>query len=289
MIDLIKRSLTRLLVGLVFIPLLFGAGIRTASSEVEYVKFDEVRATQLMLSEINRMRTDAGLGTVVLDPELSVVSRANSLDMAQRSFFNHINPDGLDANARVRRWGLNCIVSENIGVYRTSMISISRIIDDLMTSFYNSQSHRVNLLDPDATHVGIGFYQDAGGVSDIFDDGDNAKPVEGYGTIFVTQNFYRREIARTEPATLPAQVATGEEVEVTISTLSDFDALSLQFEREGLFSEEYLVRIRPEISREYKCKVRFAEEGRWACHVIGLFDSGQVACRGIGQMEFVVK
>ena len=158
-----------------------------------------------------------------------------------------------------------------------------------MTSFYNSELHRANILNPDITHVGIGFYQDTNGQSQIFNDSNSPKPTEGYGIIFVTQNFYRREISRTEPASLPAEVTHGEEISVTIKTVSDFDSLSLQFEREGFFTEEYIVRVKPERFREYKCKVRFSEEGRWACHVVGLYDSGRVSCRGIGQMEFVVQ
>ena len=85
------------------------------------------------------------------------------MDMAQRNFFNHLDPDGFDGNDRVRQAGMHCLVTENIGVYRTSLIPISHIVDDLMTSFYNSELHRANILNPDITHVGIGFYQDTNG------------------------------------------------------------------------------------------------------------------------------
>lgn len=288
MIDLHKTVLTRSLTTL-FLALLLVGGIQPAVAEGEFAKFDEARAVQMMLAEINAIRADAGLRELTLDPPLSSVSRMHSRDMAERNYFGHLSPEGLHANDRVRKAGLNCLVTENIGVYRTGYIPISRIVDDLMTSFYDSDLHRVNLLDPEITHVGIGFFQDSNGMSNIFDDGEGPKSTEGYGVIFVTQNFYRREISRTEPASLPARVTHGEEIKVTIKTLSDFDSLSLQFEREGFFTEEYLVRVKPERFREYKCTVRFAEKGSWACQVVGLYDTGHVSCRGIGQMEFVVQ
>jgi len=267
----------------------FSIGSGPVISAEEYIKLDESRAVTLMLNEINRLRAVEGLGPLTLSPELSAVCRRHSKDMAERDYFSHLDPDGLDANDRVRQAGLSCLVSENIGVYRTDRIPMGRIISDLMDSFYKSELHRANMLNPYLTHVGIGFYQDACGASSIFGDDENRSENKGYGVIFVTQDFFHLEITKTEPAALPARVPAGQEVELKIGTASDFDYLSLHFERDGFFTEEYLVQLDPEDSREYGCTVRFAQRGRWACHVTGIYDQVHGLSRGIGQMEFVVQ
>jgi hypothetical protein len=286
---LVKLLIRYSFVNLIALLLLLSVGSAPAIGDDEYVKLDESRAVTLMLNEINRMRANEGLGPLILSPELSAVSRRHSKDMADRDYFGHLDPDGLDANDRVRQAGLNCIVSENIGVYRTDRIPMARVISDLMDSFYKSELHRANILNPHLTHVGIGFYQNAYGATSIFSDDENRAENKGYGVIFVTQDFFRLEIADTEPSALPAKVPAGQEVELKIRTVNDFDFLSLHFERDGFFTEEYLVQLAPDDLREYSCTVRFAQRGRWACHVSGIYDQVQGLSRGIGQMEFEVQ
>jgi hypothetical protein len=263
-------------------------GTLPAAGEGEFTKLDEAIAVKLMFTEINRLRADEGVPLLALDTNLSVLCREHSRDMAEGGYFSHINPDGLDANDRVRHAGLNCLVTENIGVYRTDDIPLGNIISDLMASLYESELHRENMLNPQVTHVGIGFYQDIDGAPDIFDD-NHSEQNGGYGVVFVTQNFYRREISKSEPSKLPAEVNTGQEVKLSIRTVNHFDSLSLHFERDGFFTEEYLVQVKPKRSKEYSCKVRFAERGRWACQVVGVYDPVRGLARGIGQMEFVVQ
>ena len=286
---MVKPLVRYILVNLIALLLLFTVGAGYAVGEDEYIKLDETRAVSLMLNEINHLRANEGLGALALSAELSGVCRKHSKDMAERDYFGHLDPDGRDANDRVRQGGLSCLVSENIGVYRTDRIPLERVISDLMDSFYKSELHRANMLNPNLTHVGIGFYQNVQGSTSIFGDDENPMESKGYGVIFVTQDFFHLEITNTEPATLPAQVPAGEDVEVKIKTASDFDFLSLHFERDGFFTEEYLVQLTPEDAREYACTVRFAQSGRWACHVSGTYDEANGLSRGIGQMEFLVE
>lgn len=279
----------RYFVLVLILPVLFLGAARPASGEAEFIKLDESQSVLLMLGEINEVRMDAGLDPVILDPGLSRVCRVHSQDMVKRDFFGHFDPDGLCANDRVRRAGLNCIVTENVGVYRADGASLPRLVSDLMDGFRDSAPHLRNILDPCVTHVGIGFCQDADSDTTIFGRNEDSKRLSGYGTIFVTQNFYGHEIFETEPSVLPAEVLAGEELELSIKTVNDFDVLSLHFEKESFFSEEYFVRAEPRAEREYKCNWRFPEEGRWTCRVIGIYDPAAGLARGIGQMEFVVE
>jgi hypothetical protein len=286
---LLKYALVRYLALTAILPLLFLIGAKPVSGDSDFIKFDEARAVRLMHKEINRVRIDAGLRPVALDSTLSKLSREHSKDMAERDFFGHFDPEGKGANDRVRKAGFNCLVTENVGVYRADGAWLGQVVRDLMDGFLGSEMHRANILNPDITHVGIGFYQDVSGRSTIFGDEKDLWAGEGYGTIFVTQNFYRMEISGTEPALLPAEVNAGEELELSIMTVNEFDALSLHFKKEAFFSEEYFVRAEPRSANEYICRWSFPEQGSWSCKVVGVYDPTPGLARGIGQMEFVVE
>jgi uncharacterized protein YkwD len=285
----LKYNVARYLALIILLPLLFFAVPEPASGDNEVLKFDETRAMTLMLNHINRIRAEAGLHGLVLDVDLSRVCREHSGDMAERDFFGHVDPDGEGANCRVRKAGLNCLVTENVGVYRADGASLARVVSDLMDGFLGSEPHLANVLDRNATHIGIGFYQDASNRSTVFGDEKEMWGSDGYGTIFVTQNFYRLEIFEMGAAESRSGVIAGQELELSIRTASEFDILSLHFEKEGFFSEEYLVKAEQREKNEYICIWSFPEEGRWSCKVIGVYDPENGFARGIGQMEFVVE
>ncbi|PKG33867.1 MAG: hypothetical protein CW742_00655, partial [Methanoregula sp.] len=78
---------------------------------------------------INDQRRQNGLSTLSSDSFLASIARGHSYDMSLRSFFEHTNPDGLDARARGEWAGYPCVreydtyytegISENIAmVYR---------------------------------------------------------------------------------------------------------------------------------------------------------------------------
>ncbi len=284
-----NKVVLRYAVLVILLPLVFLTGAKPASGEKDVLKLDEARAIQLMLDEVNSLRADEGLDPVELDVELSAVSRLHSRDMAERDFFGHFDPDGGGANDRVREAGLKCLVTENVGVYRADNTTLVKTVSDLIDGFDESRAHRSNILDPHATHLGIGFYQDSSGLSTIFGPSERRAPKQGYGTIFVTQNFYRLEIYETEPADLPAEVMVGEDLELNIKTVTEFELLSLHFEKQGFFSEEYYINAEPREEKEYSCSWSFPEDGRWTCRVIGITDPERGVARGIGQMGFVVE
>lgn len=113
--------------------------------------------------------------------DLAAVARAHSHDMARRSFFAHVNPDGADPKDRADRSGVVCRpgggvragVAENL--YRTTRYASRRerrrgarrevhydwmtareIADVAVRSWLGSPGHRRNLLDADARSHGIG-------------------------------------------------------------------------------------------------------------------------------------
>jgi len=109
-------------------------------------------------------RTLHGLPELVMDERLREIARRHSVDMFQRGYFSHINPEGKTPFDRIQAGGVSFIIAgENIAIAPTVSIAHQGLMD--------SQGHRENILRSQFRLVGIGAAQ--GG---------------RYGTMF-TQNF----------------------------------------------------------------------------------------------------
>lgn len=115
---------------------------------------------------INSARTSAGMAKVEVHASVSSVSRTWSKEMASDDHFAH-NPSY--ASQIPGGWSS---ASENVvyGAVSSGQYSPAAIHDTLM----NSAGHRANILDKDATHVGVG-------VAFVTRD--------GYSYVYVTENF----------------------------------------------------------------------------------------------------
>lgn len=110
------------------------------------------QAADYLVQQINQERLKHGLKPLKPDPLLTYVAYQHSEDMAQRQFFAHINPDGLDPNQRFQQQGGIGSVGENIA-YDVSM-------DAAHYHLMSSPGHRANILHEAFTHVGVGVYFD---------------------------------------------------------------------------------------------------------------------------------
>jgi len=120
-----------------------------------------------MLAAVNNFRSENGVGPLVWCPNLMTSALGHSADMANRQFFDHVNPDGDDPFARMLAAGYGENGGENIAVgYET--------LDSVMEGWINSPGHRANLLEPG--------YVD-------FGEGHNVGLYQGSSAIYWTQNF----------------------------------------------------------------------------------------------------
>ncbi|MBF2053599.1 MAG: CAP domain-containing protein [Candidatus Sericytochromatia bacterium] len=108
------------------------------------------QAARYLLQRLNAERQKHQLKSLKPDELLNYVAYLHSEDMAKRQFFAHINPDGLDPNARYQAQGGKGQVGENIA-YDTLVASAHQRL-------MNSPGHRANMLHQDFTHVGMGVY-----------------------------------------------------------------------------------------------------------------------------------
>lgn len=116
----------------------------------------------------NRDRHAASLGTLELNPTLTAAAQAKADDMAAKSYFAHVSPEGRDPWYWFTRAGYNFeYAGENLAVDFNDS-------NDVNSAWMNSPSHRENILDPHFTQIGIAIAQGM---------------YQGHPTTFVVQEF----------------------------------------------------------------------------------------------------
>ncbi|MBS1953965.1 MAG: hypothetical protein JST89_07265 [Cyanobacteria bacterium SZAS-4] len=119
-----------------------------------------------MIELINHDRTANGSHPIQANAALSALARAHAKDMATRDFFNHVNPDGVDPQARAANAGIRGGTFENIayqGGFESGYQQLQAAESIMMNEPKNQQNHRSNILDPDHASVGVGVMRASNG------------------------------------------------------------------------------------------------------------------------------
>jgi len=102
----------------------------------------------------NQERANHGLEPLEIDPQLSEVAEAKSNDMAENGYFSHNSPT----------YGSPFDMMHSFGVdYQTAGENIARgqsTAQQVVDGWMNSPGHRENILNPDFTHIGVGYDED---------------------------------------------------------------------------------------------------------------------------------
>lgn len=115
---------------------------------------DNQEAEAQMFFLTNEARAKNGLPELKVDPLIRNVARAHSMDMLQRGYFAHSDPNGLTPADRLTLSRVTFqIAGENL--------ALAPSIDLAQIGLMNSPKHRENILDPEYGRVGIGV-MDAG-------------------------------------------------------------------------------------------------------------------------------
>jgi len=125
-------------------------------------------AETLLLELVNRDRRRAGVPAFIELPELSRMARAHSQEMRDETFFAHVSPRTGRLIDRAQAAGISFRrIGENIAV--------GDDVQQAQSALMRSPGHRMNLLDPEFTHIGVG-------VALVETDGGNLR-------VYVTENF----------------------------------------------------------------------------------------------------
>lgn len=128
----------------------------------------------------NAERERHGLPGLIRDPRIDSVARGHSQDMADRGYFDHVTPEGLDPTARGSMSGYDCRkdygthytygLAENIflghtyssymakGVKSTYswMADEEAVAESIVDGWMDSPGHRANILDGAYGRIGVG-------------------------------------------------------------------------------------------------------------------------------------
>jgi hypothetical protein len=132
---------------------------------------DPEKAEQRLLALLNQARAAAGAPAVRSDAELRAIALAHTEDMIAEKFFAHNSPRTGAPEDRARKAGvLVSIVGENIGMGATPEL----VHEGLM----ESPGHRLNMLRPEFTHVGIAAKNGEVGLVVTMNFGRRPKPAD---------------------------------------------------------------------------------------------------------------
>jgi uncharacterized YkwD family protein/spore coat assembly protein SafA len=115
---------------------------------------DNVKNVEVgVLKIVNEQRHSAGLKPLEMDWELERVARVKSQDMADKGYFSHQSPTYGSPFDMMKQFGISYkTAGENIASGQTTP-------QEVMNSWMNSQGHRANILKPEYTHIGVGYYR----------------------------------------------------------------------------------------------------------------------------------
>lgn len=99
----------------------------------------------------NEIRAEYGLDALIWNDTLAETAYKHSLDMSERGFFDHVNPDGETPFDRMKNAGISyTAAAENIAAGQSSPESV-------IEAWMNSPGHRKNILNPEFKELGAGF------------------------------------------------------------------------------------------------------------------------------------
>lgn len=102
----------------------------------------------------NKERQQAGLSELQVDNALSNAAREKSNDMQRNGYFSHTSPTYGSPFDMMRDFGITYkSAGENIAQGQ-------RTPDEVVQAWMNSEGHRANILNPDYTHIGVGYDPD---------------------------------------------------------------------------------------------------------------------------------
>ena len=108
---------------------------------------------QEVLRLTNIERANYGLAPLYLHPTLMMSARFKSQSMADLNYFSHENPIfGHFVNISQELFDIS-IFGENIAIWQ-------RTPEEVVAGWMSSPSHRALILNPDFTHLGVGFFRE---------------------------------------------------------------------------------------------------------------------------------
>lgn len=161
-----------------------------------------------VLQRTNQERVQRGLRALQWDNVAQKAAFGHAQDMLRRNFFEHINPEGHNAAWRMLQAGVwDVTTGENLASF-TGDYRDAELPGRSVNGWMNSPSHRLNMLQPEFTHLGVAFVRQGKQVMVVqnfvgrfFDARISANPAQVQRNILV--------LSGTAPGTVGVFVGTG--------------------------------------------------------------------------------
>ena len=123
--------------------------------------FSDQDAEKAIFDLTNKERVNYNLRPLILDETLSEVARNHAKDMCDRSYFEHVNPEGDTPSDRACKAGFCSGIGENIAQWDSSLFS--KLLQNfdfvgVVAGWMNSPGHKYNILSHSYSRIGIGVY-----------------------------------------------------------------------------------------------------------------------------------
>jgi uncharacterized protein YkwD len=111
----------------------------------------------------NQERIAEGLSPLTIAPELMNAARYHATDMGVDDYTSHPSQDRVNGNLEEV-----CPTNERLSAYYTYQVMAENIAwgysdpQQLVDAWMNSPTHRENILNPDVTEIGVGYYEGSG-------------------------------------------------------------------------------------------------------------------------------
>jgi uncharacterized protein YkwD len=112
-----------------------------------------------ILELTNQARRQAHAAPLAADDGLHACATAQSNDMLERNFFDHVNPSGEDPSDRVARIHRQMIGTTGENIWKgggSPLANRPDLADKIFADWMHSPHHRENILRPEFTHLGVG-------------------------------------------------------------------------------------------------------------------------------------
>ena len=119
------------------------------------MNLDEIKAEVIRLTNIERAR--AGLDELQALPELMDCAQAKADDMRENRYYGHDSPVYGSCYQMIR------VFVPDAGWCSENLAPWSATPEEVVSAWLDSPGHRASILEPSATHIGIGLYARGGG------------------------------------------------------------------------------------------------------------------------------
>ena len=116
---------------------------------------DEHAFIKELVDLVNAERAKEGLAPLTIDLKVQAAAMVRAKECEQR--FSHTRPNGTSFSTALKEQG---------GSYRSSGENIAwgqRSPKEVMKAWMNSSGHRANIMNPNFTTIGVGYYENANG------------------------------------------------------------------------------------------------------------------------------